>query len=122
MNIAFLPNFMAYAVFLKWDKVYSANHRWFMKFTGLNFNRSRKRAVIGFAAVLIGLFALLKHLSINEKLLEFHSDLMLHEVVLVSGALVIVGIVGLIKMRQKAEGRRQKHSLNSDLRMMNNDL
>lgn len=90
MNIAFLPNFIAYAVFLNWDALYRRSHQWMMKWGRKDITMSRKMVVISFTLSLVGIFALLNRLSIHNKQLNLQSDLMLHEVVMVSIAAVIV--------------------------------
>lgn len=102
MNIAFLPNFIAYAVFLNWDAIYRTSHQWMMRWNRNDFSKSRNRAVISLSFLLIGFFSLLNSLSIRGKLLDLQSDLMLHEVVIVSMAAVIVLAVGVAKLRGMA--------------------
>ncbi len=97
MNIAFLPNFLAYAVFLDWNKVYKASHGGFMKISDYNFRLARKRSILGFTLTIAGFFALLRYLSIQRWVLDLQSDLMLHEVVIVSIGLGVV-LAGVYRM------------------------
>ncbi len=96
MNIAFLPNFIAYAVFLNWDAIYKSSHQWMMRWNRNNFRKSRKGVLISFTLMLVVFFALLNYITVHEKVITLQSDLMLYEVVLVSMAVVIL-LVGGVK-------------------------
>jgi len=92
LNIAFLPNFLAYAVFLNWTEIYDSNLRLYRRITGKKGEKSKKRSVWLLYGVLLILFSCLSYVSSKELYLT-GSDLMLHEVVVVSAAFLIVFIL-----------------------------
>jgi len=97
LNIAFLPNFLAYAVFLNWDKIYQTNLEKYRRFTGKRGDRSKKRSLITLAVFTALLFLILHWLSsMNFVLVE--SDLTLHEAVILIFALLVVIWIGAMKL------------------------
>ncbi|TVR16111.1 MAG: hypothetical protein EA391_08670 [Balneolaceae bacterium] len=96
LNIAFLPNFLAYAVFLNWENVYSAIRSQYVRFSGITGIKSGKRAVILFSGLVLLIFLPLKWLSSRNITLS-QTDLMFHEFVLVTAAFVFVLFIGVKK-------------------------
>ena len=96
LNIAFLPNFLAYAVFLNWDGIYQSNLRLYRRLTGKRGERSKKRSALLLSAVVGLLFFLLNRLSSMDLVLR-ESDLTLHEVVFLFFALFVVMWIGIKK-------------------------
>jgi len=88
LNIAFVPNFLAYAVFLNWTKIYNYNLEQYRKWTGKHGVKSIRRSVLVYTLMMAIFFAVLSRLSSINLVLR-DSDLMLHEVVIVGGGLVI---------------------------------
>lgn len=93
LNIAFLPNFLAYALFLKWDKILADWNTWYQKVTGDNSETSKMRSVISIAILIAILFVFLKVISLSNVVLN-QSDLRLYEVVTVSSAALYVVYLG----------------------------
>lgn len=100
LNIAFLPNFFAYAIFLNWDKIFSEWNQWYHKETGIGEKSSKHRSVLVFAINLILLFGALKMISLSDLFLN-QSDLQLYEVVIVGGATLYVVYLGIDKLMNK---------------------
>jgi len=101
LNIAFLPNFLAYAVFLNWEKIYQNNLEMYRSFTGKRGERSKKRSVISISVFISFLFAILYWLSSGNFLLT-DSDLTFHEAAILCFALIVViwlGMKNLINRR-----------------------
>jgi hypothetical protein len=110
LNIAFVPNFLAYAVFLNWTGIYQTNLERYRSFTGKRGVKSVFRSVLLFSFITAVLFALLNRLSSMDLVLR-DSDLMLHEVVIVSGAvLVVAGIAakGLLRRVYPESGNQER--------------
>ncbi len=102
LNIAFLPNFAVYGLFLNWTAINSGLERFFSR--GGNPVKYIFAMAIGISVLFLGG---LKWLSIQNVVLK-NSDLMLHEVVLVCLALfvVIVIIIGrFLNGKQKVSGK-----------------
>lgn len=97
LNIAFLPNFLAYAVFLNWENIYSTIRSQYVRFSGVTGIKSGKRAVLLFSGMVLLIFLPIKLLSAQNIALS-QTDLMLHEFVLVTTAFLFVAIVGFKKM------------------------
>lgn len=89
LNIAFLPNFIAYAVFLNWTAVYESNLQFYQRITGKKGMKSKKRSVWYLSGILLLFFSSLRYLSSKDLMLS-GSDLMMYEVVLVTIALIMV--------------------------------
>lgn len=89
LNIAFLPNFLAYAVFLNWTEIYNLNLLAYRRLTGKKGEKSKKRSVGLLSGVVLILFLSLSYFSSKDVLFR-ESDLMLHEVVVVSIAFIMV--------------------------------
>lgn len=94
LNIAFLPNFLAYAVFLDWDRILTGWKQWPRRITGIEQDLSGHRSAIVLAALLVLMFSLLKLLSISASYLS-SSDLHLYEVVIVSLSAIYVAYLGI---------------------------
>jgi hypothetical protein len=97
LNIAFLPNFLAYAVFLNWEKIYLTNLKMYRRFTGKRGERSKKRSVITFSVLIALLFAIIHWLSSGNVVLA-DSDLTLHEAVILFFALFVMIWIGVMKL------------------------
>lgn len=89
LNISFLPNFVAYAVFLPWHRLYLSNLAIFQRVTGLNKKRSELGSVTFIIVSVTTLFATLKLIS-HQEWFYLDSDLMLHESVFLFFALFVV--------------------------------
>jgi hypothetical protein len=99
LNIAFLPNFAVYALFLNWTAIYNGMKRFFSK--GGNAEKYIFATVTMFTVLFFGG---LKWASLQNVVLK-NSDLMLHEVVLISLALVITIVIvisGIINRKRAA--------------------
>ncbi len=95
LNIAFLPNFLAYAVFLNWTRIYEANLTLYRRFSGKRGEKSKKHSVWLLTGIVIIFFTGLSYLS-SKNLILSGSDLTLYEAVLVSGAFAtVVFLAGL---------------------------
>lgn len=98
LNIAFLPNFAVYALFLNWTAFYNSLNRFFSR--GGNAKKYIYAVVTGFSFLFFGA---VKWLSSQNIVLK-NSDLALHEVLLVSVALFVVIVISagrlLTRMRQ----------------------
>tara|TARA_R100001143_G_scaffold63545_1_gene71660 strand:+ start:74739 stop:75857 length:1119 start_codon:yes stop_codon:yes gene_type:complete len=94
LNIAFLPNFLAYAIFLNWDGILSDWQRWYQKITGGSGKLFKQKSVIVLAMLLIFLFGALKMISMSDQYLN-QSDLRIYEVVIVGGAAFYVIYLGI---------------------------
>jgi hypothetical protein len=99
LNIAFLPNFLAYALFLNWDRLYQSIHQKYKRVTGKLGERSEYRSVLSWSLLMIVLFALVKWLSEMDLILS-HSDLILSEVLFLSVALAIVFVFAVNSIKK----------------------
>ncbi|TVR28061.1 MAG: hypothetical protein EA390_12895 [Balneolaceae bacterium] len=106
LNIAFLPNFLAYALFLNWDRIYTFNHQLYKRATGKLGERSKHRSVLAAALILVVLFAIVRWMS-SMNLALTRSDLLLHEVVFISGAVLVVVVMALMTIRKKTVSQHQ---------------
>ncbi|MCC5940941.1 MAG: hypothetical protein JJU37_05310 [Balneolaceae bacterium] len=100
LNIAFLPNFLAYVVFLNWDKVYASIRSATIKTSGIRGPKSGKWTVYLFTGILMFLFLPIKWVSINGYALS-QTDLMLHEFIVVTSAFLFIVILALVKVIEK---------------------
>jgi hypothetical protein len=93
LNIAFAPNFVAYAVFMKWDVIASSIRK------GSELLRVPEPVLFGTG--LICIFIPVKWISITDKVLA-GSDLQEHELFILGFAFIIVCIetVGLIRKKR----------------------
>ena len=96
LNIAFLPNFLAYAVFLNWDKFYNSVHSFYSKRTGTRGEKSARKTHYMITGIFILLLLPVQWMS-SRNLGLSNSDLMLHEFVLVTAAFVLVLFLALQK-------------------------
>ncbi|MCC5908492.1 MAG: hypothetical protein JJU13_19900 [Balneolaceae bacterium] len=103
LNIAFVPNFLAYAVFLNWTEIYDSNLEKYRKWTGKRGVKSILKSVLLFVLILAILFAVLNRLS-SMDLVLLDSDLMLHEVAIVGGGLLTVAGILVKNLLRRAEG------------------
>jgi hypothetical protein len=97
LNIAFLPNFLAYAAFLNWTGIYKCNLRVFRRISGKKGENSKKESVWLLSGVLLVVFTSLSYLSLKEVYL-IDTDLMLHEVVIVSVSLAVVVFLAVLAL------------------------
>jgi len=88
LNIAFLPNIAVYAVFVNWTAIYKSLDRFFSR--GGNAQKYIYAVATGISILF---FWGLKWLS-SQNIVLRNSDLTLHEVILVSLALVVVIAIG----------------------------
>ena len=96
LNIAFLPNFLAYAIFLNWDKIMFDWHLWHQKIIGNKRESSKLRSAITIGIILILIFSVLKIVTISDVVLN-RSDLHLYEVFIVGFAALTVVCMGVKK-------------------------
>lgn len=94
MNIAFLPNFVAYALFLNWDGIYLRMVRTYQHITGRRGPKSAYKPVLIATFFTAAVFGLLHWLSDRDVVFRT-SDLLLSEFVLVSVALLITAVLFL---------------------------
>ena len=94
LNIAFLPNFLAYAAFFKWDDFTESLKKW-ISVNG-NINRSLSPAIY-YGAALFLFFLGLRWFSNAGYFLDL-TEPSLHEVVLISLFLMIVIILAIKKL------------------------
>ena len=94
MNISFLPNFLAYGAFLNWDRIYQSNKAFFLRLTGADEKKAGKRSIIWLVTLIITLFLILKWISIQQLFLV-DSDLMVHETIFLSFAVIAVIYISL---------------------------
>lgn len=87
LNIAFLPNIAVYALFLNWPVIHNRMKRFFSK--GGDADKYIYATVSGLTVLLFGS---LKWISHQDTVLR-NSDLMFHEVVLVSFAMFVVIVI-----------------------------
>jgi hypothetical protein len=92
LNIAFLPNFTVYALFINWIAVHNGLYSFFTR--GGNAHKYIYAGTIGFSTVIFGG---LKWLSAQDVVLQ-NSDLTLHEVVVVSVAMFIITAVSFDRL------------------------
>lgn len=104
LNIAFLPNFLAYALFLNWNDIYRGLLKGWRNITGKKGEKSKKRVVWVFALITLIFFACLRYFSLQEKMLT-GTDLTLHEVVIVSAGVVVVIALSFRTFAAKGTGR-----------------
>jgi hypothetical protein len=97
LNIAFLPNFLAYALFLNWDRIFSGWKWWCDKLIGKERYISELGSVFALAVLLFVLFGALKWISMSDAYLT-RSDLQLYEVVIVSVAALYMVYLGFKKI------------------------
>lgn len=109
LNIAFLPNFLAYAIFLNWDQILKKWHEWCDKAFGNKIRSSQLRSVIILSALLTTLFAALKVISQSEAHLS-RSDLQLYEVVIVGLSALYVVYLGISFVTSSLYARVTKKS------------
>ncbi len=102
LNIAFLPNFLAYSIFLNWDKILSGWYWWYHKLTGSSGEDSGQRSVFVLGIILILLFGTLKMISLLD-VFFFQSDLKFYEVVIVGLAAVYVVYLGIDKLMNRVK-------------------
>ena len=102
LNIAFLPNFLAYAIFLNWGRILNRWHRWYDRVVGAEKGSSVHHSVIALAVFVAILFGLLKMLSISSAHLT-RSDLQLYEVVIVSLAALYVVYLSIKNVFKRSE-------------------
>ena len=93
LNIAFLPNFLAYAIFLNWDRMLNGWHRWYNKVTGSREESSKGRSLLILGILLIIAFGTLKMVSVSDLFL-IQSDLQFYELVIVGLAAIYVVCLG----------------------------
>ncbi len=94
LNISFLPNFLAYAVFLNWTVIYQSNRQNVQQLMNISAEKAAKISVISFVLFLAILFGILKWISVNQ-IFDLRSDLMIHESIFLFMAVIIVSIISL---------------------------
>ena len=100
LNIAFLPNFLAYALFLNWDSLYQSIHQKYKRVAGKLGERSEYRSVLSWSLILLVFFATVKWLNEMDLILP-QSDLVLSELLFLSMALAIVIVFAVLLMNEK---------------------
>ena len=94
LNISFLPNFLAYAAFLNWSAIYQSNRRAVQKLFRTVREKAGNVSVLLFVLLTIISFTILKWISIRE-VFQIDSDLMIHESIFLSFAVIVVSIASL---------------------------
>ncbi|MCC5914537.1 MAG: HTTM domain-containing protein [Balneolaceae bacterium] len=94
LNIAFLPNFVAYAMFLNWEKIAALFQS--REIPGRNERSLKKTAPVAFGLLLVILFLPLL-VAGRSDILFAGSDLQLHEVVIVGSAMA--GILSFLVLK-----------------------
>lgn len=94
LNIAFLPNFVAYAMFLNWERIAALFQS--KEVPGRNERSPKKTAPVAFGLLLVILFLPLLVAGQSDILFD-GSDLQLHEVVIVGSALA--GILSFLVLK-----------------------
>jgi len=89
LNIAFLPNFLAYALFLPWKRIYDRIHQVYVKMSGMTGEKSHYRSVYMFTGLLLIFFTVIRWLSDLNFVLQ-DSDIYLHESIFLFIALLTV--------------------------------
>jgi hypothetical protein len=102
LNIAFLPNFLAYALFLNWRGIHDSLTGFWRKLNRRAGSRAGTQAVLFFSGFTMVLFALLRWAG-NRDLVLADSELTLHEAVLLFAALVVVIIAGIRRLWFRSE-------------------
>lgn len=105
LNISFLPNFLGYAVFLNWNAIYKTVRRIYQRWTGKTGVRSTYRPVLVGGTVLAVLFALIRWVSRSNRWVLTGSDLMLHEVIFVSIALLTVIYLAVKRVSSRVKSK-----------------
>ncbi|TVQ64671.1 MAG: hypothetical protein EA360_11740 [Balneolaceae bacterium] len=83
MNIAFLPNFLAYSLFLNWSSLHGQIVKREPQDTGMAGNKTGRNRIVLYALLLVMLFVLLRWTGSQ---FGTGSDLQFHEVVLVTAS------------------------------------
>ncbi|CAN5275206.1 hypothetical protein BH23BAC3_BH23BAC3_16640 [soil metagenome] len=96
LNIAFLANFMAYAAFFKWDKLYQRMEEKYLA----GYSRKQTNSMVFFFAMSVFLFFAILRWASEAEVLMTYTEPSLHEVVLLSFFLLIVGILAIKKLRE----------------------
>ncbi len=101
LNIAFLPNFLAYAAFIKWDSVY----RYLNKIPEIlpMVGVVNKDKLVWSIAILIGSLFMTLCLFSNAGYLISSAEPSLHDVVLISAAVIIVLGLGIKNLKNIAK-------------------
>lgn len=100
MNIAFLPNFLAYSVFLQWSRIHDGLIHIQKRVKGSG-GPDIEKAAIRNAVIGLGIFfAIVKWISL-QKIFFRNSDLSLHEFILITMALIVVLFISIRFIRKK---------------------
>ncbi|MDX1640087.1 MAG: hypothetical protein R3220_00215 [Balneolaceae bacterium] len=94
LNISFLPNFLAYAAFLNWGRIYLANKSFYQRLVMNQELNAKNRSVAWFIVLVTLFFGILKWLSM-QKIFLVNSDLMLHESIFLFFAVLVVIYISL---------------------------
>ena len=89
LNIAFLPNFLAYALFLPWNSIYNRIRRMYTNLSGITGHKSHFRPVLYFSITLLIIFSVIRWLSSMNIVLQ-DSDVTLHETLFLFAAVLTV--------------------------------
>lgn len=89
LNIAFLPNFLAYALFLNWQGIHDLLTRIWRKVNKRAGSRAEIQTVFFFSGFTAVMFALLRWAS-NRHFVLAHSELTLHEAAFLFAAVAVV--------------------------------
>lgn len=94
LNISFMPNFIAYAAFLNWDKIYQAIKRRVQLNGDLSPVRAEKISVFLFIGSVFAVFSILKWISLSD-FISLNSDLKIHESLFLFMAIIVVTSIAL---------------------------
>lgn len=105
MNIAFLPNFLGYAAFLNWGRIYNFVYDNARRFMGPKWTPAQ--IVTALSIFIIVIFSLIKWISVQNTFFS-SSDLMLHESIFLFSALLIVFFILIKSFTKKSEMNCEK--------------
>lgn len=100
MNIAFLPNFLAYSVFLQWSRIHHGLIGIHERVTGSK-GRDIEKAAIRNAVIGLGIFFLIVKWISLQNIFFRNSDLSLHEFILITTALIAVLLISIQFLRKR---------------------
>lgn len=107
MNISFLPNFLAYTVFLNWEQIFISFKSFHQRLFGIRNNRLHIKTALSFAGIVLFIFLILKWFSVQDIFLP-DTDLMFHESVFLFVAVSIVLYISIKHLFGKSENTKRK--------------
>lgn len=95
LNIPFLPNFLAYAAFLKWDQIYQSVHE---SMHSLFRIENPRRTVLIYGTGLAVLMGVIKWISINEVIIS-STEPSFQDLFILSAAVIIILTMAIRKIK-----------------------